>query len=367
MDIAVDVAADADPAGAVLAAHRAGRRISLATSGSAGRPRQVFRTTASWVDSFPVVARLTGLDGSSRVWLPGRVAGPGDPTGRVGHGSTLALFAEVLARHTGAACVSRPEDATHAHLTPGQLERALDPLAVARAAGPVHVTVAGEALPGPLRERAGTAGIRVSGYYGAAELSFVAWAVDGTSLRPFPGVEVDVRDGEIWARSPYLCDGYVDAEAGGALRTDADGFATVGDRGRWEPEGAAEDARVLVVTGRGDDAVTTGAATVLVADVEAVLRPVVRGGVAVVGVPHDALGHVLAAVLTDPADLEAAHAAGQELAAAQRPRLWFHRDELPLAVSGKSDRSALRAEVAALRTPGGGGTPLRRLVPGRTR
>ncbi len=27
-------------------------------------------------------------------------------------------------------------------------------------------------------------------------------------LRPFPGVEVDVRAGEIWVRSPYLCDGY---------------------------------------------------------------------------------------------------------------------------------------------------------------
>ena len=50
--------------------------------------------------------------------------------------------------------------------------------------------------------------------------------------------------------------------------------------------------RRLVVTGRGDDAVTTGGATVLVADVEDALRPVVAGGLAVLGVPHDTLGHV---------------------------------------------------------------------------
>ncbi len=378
MDVAdvvdvVDVAAAADPAEAVLAAHRSGQRVALTTSGSAGRSRRVVRTTRSWVGSFPVVARLTGLEAASRMWLPGRP------------GTTLSLFAEVLAQHTGASRVTRAEDATHAHLTPGQLERALEGLAVARSSGPVHVTVAGDSLPAALRARAEAVGIRVSHYYGAAELSFVAWGDGAGGLRPFPGVEVDVRDGEVWARSPYLADGYLlsmppevhtgpagscPADLGGALRTDADGFATVGDRGRWVGEG---DGRVLVVTGRGDDAVTTGAATVLVADVEAVLRPVVVGGVAVVGVPHGSLGHVLAAVLTDPADLDAAHAAAEVLAAAHRPRLWFHRRELPIAASGKTDRAALRDEAAALpgsRDPGGpdvGGPRMRRLVPGRTR
>ncbi|QIK67179.1 long-chain fatty acid--CoA ligase [Nocardioides sp. HDW12B] len=412
---AVDVAAAADPAGAVLAAHRAGRRIVLTTSGTAGRPRRIVRTTASWFDSFPVVARLTGLDASSRMWLPGRAP---DGPGRVGHGSTLSLFAEVLARHTGAACVARPEDATHAHLTPGQLERSLDGLAAARASHPVHVTVAGEALPGALRERAEAAGLRVSRYYGAAELSFVAWAVGDAGLRPFPGVEVDVRDGEVWARSPYLSDGYAggtpqtddaggtlrthaaggtmrtDAaggteadmdtdthtDTGGALRTAPDGFATVGDRGRWETERAADGGgRVLVVTGRGDDAVTTAAATVLVADVEAALRPVVTGAFAVLGLPHTSLGQVLAAVLTNPSDLEPAQAAARGLTAAQRPRLWFLRDGLPVAASGKTDRAALRREAAALHAsapdtsapdpsaPDGGNRPLRRLVPERAR
>lgn len=345
----VDVAAAADPVEAVLAAHRDAQRISLLTSGSAGRPRRVLRTTASWFTSFGLVADLTGLDASSRMWLPGRFS------------STLPLFAAVLARHVGAESVERPEDATHTHLTPGQLERVLDePWSAARnvLAG-LHVTVAGEALAPRLHDRALAAGATVSHYYGAAELSFVAWGARAGVLRPFRNVEIDVRHGEIWVRSPYLCEGYAPGDAGGALLTDADGFATVGDRGRWEALPGEPGQGRLVVTGRGDDAVTTGGATVLVADVEDALRPVIVGGLAVLGVPHGTLGQVVAAVLTDPADLPAARAAAQALGSAQRPRLWFHRAHLPVSDSGKTDRAAMRREAGA------SSSTLRRLVPGQ--
>lgn len=295
------------------------------------------------------MAELTGLDATSRLWLPGRFS------------STLTLFAAVLGRHAGAERVDRVEDATHTHLTPGQLEQALDePWRAARGllAG-VEVTVAGEALATRVHDRAVAAGARVSHYYGAAELSFVAWGSRAGRLRAFPGVEIDLRHGEIWVRSPYLSEGYAPGDTGGALLTDADGFATVGDRGRWEALPGEPGQSRLVVTGRGDDAVTTGGATVLVADVEDALRPVVSGGLAVLGVPHDRLGHVVAAVLTDPADLPAARSAAQTLPSAQRPRLWFHRARLPVADSGKTDRAAMRREAGA------GHPTLRRLVPGQ--
>ena len=71
--------------------------------------------------------------------------------------------------------------------------------------------VAGDALEPSLRGRAETTGATVAHYYGAAELSFVAWGVDRDRLRAFPGVEIDVRDGEIWVRSGYLAEGYLDA------------------------------------------------------------------------------------------------------------------------------------------------------------
>ena len=183
-------------------------------------------------------------------------------------------------------------------------------------------------------------------YYGAAELSFVAWGRHADDLHLFPGVEAEVRDGEIWVRSPYLCTGYVGAP--GPLRRDAAGYATVGDRGRL-------DGDRLTVDGRAE-AVTTGGATVQVADVERALRPVSRGEVVVVAVPHARLGSVVAAVLTDAADHVALVAASRELLdPAARPRLWHLCEQPPLTTAGKVDRDAL---VRLL----GGDDPPRRLT-----
>ena len=100
--------------------------------------------------------------------------------------------------------------------------------------------VAGDRLPVALHDRAVAAGARVHHYYGAAELSFVAWGAHADDLRPFPGVEVAVRDGEVWVRSPYVCSGYDGSP--GPLRVDPDGFATVGDRGGSSTAGCASPA-----------------------------------------------------------------------------------------------------------------------------
>ena len=283
------------------------------------------RSPESWIRSFGHVAELTALGARSRLWLPGPLT------------ATMNLFAAALARRLGIELVVEPQGATHAHLTPMTLERSLDD---AVPLDGMHVTVAGDRLPRTLRHRAERAGAQVSHYYGAAELSFVAWGCDEDDLRPFPEVEVEVRDEEIWVRSPFLCEGYDGSpEPAGPLRRDRHGWATVGDRG-------ALSNGTLKVAGRGGDAVTTGGATVLVADVEHALRADVRGTVVVLGVPHRSLGHVVAAVLTDRTDLPAAHEAAQRrLAPAQRPRLWFHLPVLPSTGAGKVDRSAVLSQV----------------------
>lgn len=67
--------------------------------------------------------------------------------------------------------VSAAVGATHACLTPAGLLRALDDRV--DVAG-MHLVVAGDRLPQTLAGRAAAAGARVSHYYGAAELSFVA-------------------------------------------------------------------------------------------------------------------------------------------------------------------------------------------------
>lgn len=247
----------------------------------------------------------------------------------------MNLFAAVHADWLGAERVEDPAGATHATLTPPTLAACLDrgvPLTGA------HVVVAGDRMPATLHRRAAAAGVTVHHYYGAAELSFVGWGGHAGDLRAFPGVAVEVREDEIWVRSPYLCDGYDGPP--GPLRRDAAGFATVGDRG------ALSDGW-LTVRGR-PDAVNVGGATVLTADVEAVLRPEAGGDLAVASVPHAHLGSVVAVALTRPEDLvPVRRRARSRLEGAHRPRAWFHVPKLPLTAAGKVDRLALAALLSA--------------------
>jgi acyl-CoA synthetase (AMP-forming)/AMP-acid ligase II len=319
-----EIASEADPVAAVLDAHDRGELIALRTSGTVRKPRAVVRTTRSWTDSFPQVSRLTGIDGHARVWVPGPLS------------ATMNLFAAVHARCVGATVVDAPDGATHAHLTPALLHAAVHQ---ATDLTGVHVVVAGDRLPRELADRAQAAGARVSHYYGAAELSFVAWGRCEEDLRPFPGVELHIRAGTIWVRSPYLSRGYADG-AGGPFAVDEDGFATVGDRGSYEQG-------LLTVTGRGTAMVLTGGATVLVADVEQALRRATGSDVVIVGVPHPRLGQIVGAVVAEPAAAARIRAVARaELAPAQQPRLWFSVPSFPLTASGKVDRIALSAMAA---------------------
>jgi long-chain acyl-CoA synthetase len=325
----IDPLAHDDPVAAVLDAHDAGVPLLLATSGSSGGWRGVRRTTVSWFDSFPAVAELTGLGPGARMYVPGPSAG------------TMNLFAAVLARVVGARRVASVEEATHAHVTPTELRRVLAERCPLTG---LHLTVAGDRLDTGLHARATDVGARVSHYYGAAELSLVAWGGHEGDLRPFAGVDVVERDGVLWVRSPYVA----------MVPTDPDGFATVGDRGTVTPDGQ------VVVRGRGETAVLTGGVTVLVEEVEATLRRAVAGEIVVVGVPHPELGEVVAAVLTEADAVADARArARAELAETHRPRLWFEADVLPRTLAGKTDRGAVRALAAAGRlqrlTPVGAG------------
>lgn len=311
-----------DPVAAVLSAHRSGARLALATSGTTGPgPRRVVRTTTSWWDSFPAYSELTGVGEGARVWVPGPL------------GSTMNLFAAVHAAWAGADLVDDPASADHACLTPAVLERRGEGLP--RGA---RVVVAGAHLPARLRATSRQHGLRLTHYYGAAELSFVAAAAnegDG-ALRAFAGVEIEIRDdpvaGTIWSRSPWVCIGY--AGPPGSLLRAAEGWATVGDVGSLE-------SGVLVVHGRPDAIVTAGA-TVLIADVESVLAPAARGAVAVHAVPHPTLGALVAATLTLDADRETLERLARDrLPVTHRPRVWRVVPHLPLTDSGKVDRAAL--------------------------
>lgn len=301
-------------------AYAAGDTIRLPTSGTAGRPRWVVRTAASWVDSFLVVAGMCGLTAASRTWVPGPV------------GASMNAYAICLADHVGSRLVHDHREATHAFCTPSRLSQLLH-----QKPDPLTFVVAGDRLAAALAQRAVDAGHTVHHYYGAAQLSFVAWGRDADSLTLFPEVEAMTVDGELWVTSPWLCLREEGTEP--VLRTAERAnriWMTVGDRGTIRDNH-------LTVAGR-PDAVTTGGVTVVLTDVEAALRPHAQGEVVIVGRPHTELGSVLVALCTDAHDLEALPTiARRELPASHRPRRWAHLDTLPLTPAGKLDRAKLAA------------------------
>jgi long-chain acyl-CoA synthetase len=305
--------------------------LATCTSGSTGAPRVVLRTRASWTASHAAFTALTAAGPGRTVLVPGPLSGSLYLYGAV---HTLVEAGTLLLEPVG---TPLPWDV--AHLVPAQLTALL--ATDLDLAGRTAV-VSGAALPDQLAAVAAARGLEVLAYYGATELSFVAMGHAGTPLRPFPWVEVVVREGVVWVRSPYLGLRYLGAP-GGPWRTDPDGWASVGDHGAVASSGG------LAVVGRGDTAVTTGGATVLVEEVEAVLRGLPGvADVVVVGTPHPALGEVVTAVLVPQpgAGVEAWRAAAAAaLAPAARPRRWYLVPELP-GTAGKPARAGVRNGLA---------------------
>ncbi|SDB93501.1 Acyl-CoA synthetase (AMP-forming)/AMP-acid ligase II [Raineyella antarctica] len=304
---------ETDPVAAFWQAHREGREVALSTSGtSSGAPRVIVRSTASWVDSFDACAQRLQLAESSRFWIPGPLA------------ATMNLFAACLATYVGARWSSEPDGCTHAQLTPAQLLALVEDGAPGR-----HALVAGDGLEPGLRRRAEAAGWRVDHYYGAAELSLVAWGHDATDLRLFDHVDAEVRNGVLWVRSPWLS----------RVPTDERGYASVHDVARLEGDH-------VEVLGRPGNATTAGA-TVQLAPIEAELQDHASARVVVVAVPEARLGEVVCCVTTSH-DLRAIRAWGRtHLIGARRPRRWLVRDVLPLTPTGKIDRAGLVADILA--------------------
>lgn len=297
------------------------------TSGSTGMARGILRTHLSWTSSIEPFTALSGITSQDVVWTPGPLT------------STLYLFGAVHAHAVGAATRLRSQDgrdATVVHGVPARLRAVLaDPPARLRL-----VVVAGDHCPAALKEQASRLGIDVLEYYGSAETSFVGWRRGVGAFTAFPGAEVQVREHVIWVRSPYTAQGYVYSgePMPGPLRREG-AWATVGDLGDEAPPG-------FTVRGRGDAAITVGGHTVVIDDVETILREAAGSDeVAVVGVPHPDLGQVVVAVRARGVDLSSRTPAVRSLPAPARPKAWITVDHLPRTPGGKLDRAALLARA----------------------
>jgi len=309
-----------------------GDLLRVPTSGTTGgTPRVVLRTVRSWTDSFAPFSDATGIT-------------PDDVVVAAGPPTSLFVYARAHAAALGARTLAEPRwhpgllvGATVAHLTPTMLGDALADEVRTGWEGSLRLAVvAGAALSPVLREQAREHGLDVVEYYGAAELSFVA--LGRGLLMPFAEVEVETRDEVLWVRSPWTALGYADGGAG-PLRVTGD-WCTVGDRG------ALVDGSV-VVHGR-EGLVTSGGVSVSAADVEAVLRN--APGIVdctVLGLPHDRLGEVLAAVVVGGSREEVAAYCRAALPREQRPVRWYATDRITSTAAGKPDLAELRRAILA--------------------
>lgn len=325
--------------GAVDAPPPAAEGFETLTSGSTGAPRRIRRNVASWTASFAVNAGLFGIGPGARVAVLGSLVHSLSLYGAL-EGACLGAEVHLLAglRPDRQAAALAARDVGVLYATPAQLRGLNAPMPGLRL-----VLVGGSKLDGALRARfaALAPGADVREFYGAAEASFVTLADADTSAasvgRPYPGVELDIRDGEVWVKSPYLFEGY--ASDPGSARWQG-GWLTVGEMGRLENG-------FLYLDGRKGRMVTVADQNVFPEEIEALMEtlPGVERA-AVLAMPDAARGHVLHAVaMGDPgAEASVMAALRAALGPMKAPRSIRWRADWPVTASGKTDLAALRGE-----------------------
>jgi o-succinylbenzoate---CoA ligase len=233
----------------------------------------------------------------------------------------------------------------YASLVATQLAKALsDPAATAALGELDAVLIGGGPAPQPILDAAATAGITVIRTYGMSETAggcvYDGVPLDGVRLSP-------LADGRIVIGGATLAKGYRNP-------VEPDPFAEPGWF-RTDDVGTVDNAGILTVLGRVDDAISTGGLTVLPQPVEAALRthPAVSD-TAVFGLPDNRLGQrvVAAVVVSDdcaPPTLDALRAhVTRTLDATAAPRELHILDALPRRGIGKVDRAELVRRFAGI-------------------
>ena len=312
------------------------------TSGSSGQPRRIRRSQASWTTGFAVNSGLFGIGPGARLAVPGRLAHSLSLYGAL---EGLFLGAEVHLldglRPDRQAQALATRRISHLYVTPAQLRG----IAAAKLSLPDLrlVLVGGSKLDMDLR--AATALIApaalIREFYGAAETSFVTLADEATPPasvgRSYPGVEIAIRAGEVWVKSPYMFEAYAGGD-GSALR-EGD-WLSVGEMGRIEDG-------LLYLHGRRGRMVTIADQNVFPEAIEAFLQalPGIENA-AVLPEPDAIRGSRLYAVLQGDAGRAAQILAGlrAEWGPLKAPRRLVWRQDWPVLASGKTDLARLARE-----------------------
>lgn len=174
------------------------------------------------------------------------------------------------------------------------------------------------------------------------------WYMNELQLLGDDGMPVPVGEpGEIFSRSPFLMNGYLDNEEATRECMTEDGFMSAGD------VGVLDEGGYLYVVDRKKDMIVTGGLNVYSREVEEVLLEHDDiNDVAVIGSPSDKWGEEVTAFVTlRPGrewNAEAVTGHCRELLAGYKvPKQLILKDDLPRSASGKVRKGELRAELEA--------------------
>ncbi|WP_336632887.1 MULTISPECIES: AMP-binding protein [unclassified Microbacterium] len=348
--LALGAAHDREPGGAngLPAEVPAGTAVVVTTSGSTGYPKSVALSRSALTASALATAERIGEGAWLLALPPGYIAGVQVLVRSLVAGREPAILSGVFSASAFAAAAASMASSvggtpvpTFTSLVPAQLQTVLDyPAATRMLAGFAAVLVGGQALAPALAARAADAGVRIVRTYGSSETAG-GCVYDGV---PLEGVGVRIVHAEVQLSGPTLADGYL----GDPARTDA-AFIRDPDGTRWYRTGDAGtfDGRVRV-TGRLDNVLVSGGVNVSLDRVERAVRSIAGlEDAVVVAVPDERWGQASVVVTAGSADLARVRAVVEdELGKPARPREIMHLDPMPLLLSGKPDRTAIRARAA---------------------
>lgn len=324
------------------------QRVALVieTSGSTGQQKRVALSADALLASAAAADAAIGGRGRWLLALPTHyIAGVNVLTRSIVAGAAPSLMPEgSFTAGAFAEAVERMPQPTpelprrYTALVPVQVARALDAPEGMRALRSFDaVLVGGQALPGPLRERAESAGVRVVTTYGASETSG-GCVYDGV---PLGTVRAELVDGELQLAGPMLAEGYLDAPE----RTET--AFVVRDGTRWyrtDDLATIEDGIVRVI-GRRDDVIVSGGEKVALGAVERAVRELPGLDTAVVARrASPEWGSVPVVVSERPVDLAMLRDRLEaRLGRAARPAAVIVVDAMPMLPTGKPDRRAIAA------------------------
>lgn len=309
--------------------------MGVMTSGSTGKSKLLWRSYHSWADFFPEQNRVFGVDKNTVIFCQGSLAFTGNLNiymGVLAAGGTLVVTEKFRPRHW--LQLMEQYGVNTIYLIPSKL--LLLPKFMRSADERVGSIISGSQSMGRVEADKLLAVFpkaEITLYYGASELNYITYIKDGEMTddrtligRPFAGVQVSVRDEEIFIDTPYHVEEI-------ALPF------SLKDRGQLDEEGR------LHFLGRTDDIVSVNGRKVSTVKVSRALMDLQDVEEAAVLVVHVDDADVLTAFVGAEREYtkqQLVKLLREDLEDYELPKQFVFMSQLPHNESGKVDKLALR-------------------------